>query len=190
MVAVRVEDVVALWREAERVRDALAENDPEWSMVSEEVADLAQIVERLSATADDTAAILAASGDKILLARRLIEQVGRSTRASVRSRVVADLQQAARTEIVTFPREDLEFRDHVLRAAELAEGRVDPEVMVRVREAYPDAVASQAVDLAIVDGIPRYYVYRDGRYGRAAPSHPTPDPSTIALVESEAPRAS
>jgi hypothetical protein len=190
MVAVRVEDVLALWREAERVRDALAENDPEWSMVSDEVADLAQIVERLSATADDTAAILAASGDRIALARRLIEQVGRSNRASVRSRVVADLRGAARTEIVTFPRDDLEFRAQVLHAAELADGRVDAEVMVRVREAYPDAVASRAVDLAIVDGIPRYYVYRDGRYRSHCAQPSAAGSVNDRAVESEAPRAS
>jgi len=184
MVAVRVEDVLALWREAERVRDGLPQDDPAWSIVSEEIADLAEIVERLSAAADDTAAILAASGDRIALARGLIEQVGKSASDGIRRRVVADLERAARVEIVTFPRGDLEFRRHVLEAAQLAEGPVDGDLAVRVRESYPNAVVSRAVDLAIVDGVPRYYVYRDGRYAAAGAS-----PSDAGSVNSGRPRA-
>jgi hypothetical protein len=183
MVAVRVEDVLALWREAERVRDGLTQDDPAWSRVSDEVADLAEIVRRLSATAEDTAAILAASGDRIALARRLIEQVGNPAGGGIRRRVVADLERSARVEILTFPREDLEFRDHVLEAAQLTEGRVDAELAVRVRESYPNAAVSRAVDLAIVDGIPRLYVYRDGRYrSRRA------DPSDAGSVNGSRPR--
>ena len=182
MVAVRVEDVLALWREAERVRDGLTQDDPAWSRVSDEVADLAQIVERLSATAEDTAAILAASGDRIAVARRLIEQVGRPAGGGIRRRVVADLERAGRVEIITFPREDLEFRGHVLDAAKLSEGRVEAEVIARVREAYPATVASKAVDLAIVDGIPRYYVYRDGRY------QPRANPLDAGSVDASRPR--
>lgn len=183
MVAVRVEDVLALWREAERVRDGLTQDDPAWSRVSDEVADLAEIVDRLSATAEDTAAILAASGDRIALARRLIEQVSGSRGGGIRRRVVADLERAARVEIMTFPREDLDFRGHVLEAAQLAEGRIEAELLERVRESYPNAALSRAVDLAIVDGVPRFYVYRDGRYRSRCAS-----PSDAGSVNASRPR--
>ena len=65
--------------------------------------------------------------------------------------------------LVTFPHDDLAFAEHVFLAAERVGAWDRAAIMDRVRQSYPAAVAAEAEDIALVGGVPRWYVYRDGR---------------------------
>ena len=59
--ALEVEEVLSLWREAERLLDGMPVNAPDRTIVSAEVVNLKRIYRRLTADSDATAEILSAS---------------------------------------------------------------------------------------------------------------------------------
>jgi hypothetical protein len=59
--ALEVEEVLSLWREAERLLDGMPANAPDRTIVSAEVVNLKRIYRRLTADSDATAEILSAS---------------------------------------------------------------------------------------------------------------------------------
>ena len=59
--ALEVEEVLSLWREAERLLDGMPANAPDRKIVSAEVVNLKRIYRRLTADSDATAEILGAS---------------------------------------------------------------------------------------------------------------------------------
>ena len=59
--ALAIEEVLSLWREAERLLEVLPADAPEHKVVSAEVVNLKRIYKRLTAESDATAEVLAAS---------------------------------------------------------------------------------------------------------------------------------
>jgi PAS domain S-box-containing protein len=66
--------------------------------------------------------------------------------------------------VSTFPSTDVAFEVHVSRAQELIGGEWDRDrVLEQVRQAYPEATASRASDVAVLEfEAERWYIYRDG----------------------------
>jgi PAS domain S-box-containing protein len=66
-------------------------------------------------------------------------------------------------QVITFPHDDLAFRDHV-EAAQAVAGRWDGELVEReIRQAYPAAVVRRAHPLAELSPLKEtWYAYRDG----------------------------
>jgi hypothetical protein len=73
--AVPIEDVLALWREAERLLEALPDESAERVAVHAEAAHLRELYRSLSAQATMTGPTLASSTEAIERSRRLLERV-------------------------------------------------------------------------------------------------------------------
>jgi hypothetical protein len=73
--ALRVEEVLALWREAERVLDDLPEVDPDRRIVSADVAALRRMYRLMTDTATGTDATLAQSAEVIEESRAILRRV-------------------------------------------------------------------------------------------------------------------
>ena len=67
-----IEEVLGLWRELERVRDALPAADPARDLVAHELVEVRRLYRRLTQERQDSAARLAASRATLTEARALI----------------------------------------------------------------------------------------------------------------------
>jgi len=80
--ALEVEEVLSLWREAERLLDGLPADAPERGVVSAQVVSLKQIYSRLTAGSDATDDVLADSHSAVVSAQTTLEAAKRGLVAS------------------------------------------------------------------------------------------------------------
>ena len=75
--ALEVEEVLSLWREAERLLDGLPADAPERGVVSAQVVNLKQIYSRLTAGSDARDDVLADSHSAVVSAQTTLEAAKR-----------------------------------------------------------------------------------------------------------------
>lgn len=75
--ALAVEEVLSLWREAERLLDVLPLDAPERKDIAADVADLKRIYNRLTLDNDATGKILASSRETLSVAREALDAAKR-----------------------------------------------------------------------------------------------------------------